>query len=416
MSFGLVETVVATVLENNPTVVFKHENPAHNELDEIYNDAFSYTWRRSTLEFYDFLCDVATYGKGYWYEFYRKEMGEQEIPIGFKKNKDGIVTSFDVENLEYRKEKVVMFDDVYGQNVSIDDVWLDDTAKSVESAEDCFIRYAFREDAFKHIFSNFPRSKGVTSGGNLSGDVKLNTPFSQQNLVEVYYYYNKVKDKFIIWAGGLPIHEGPIPYLHKSLPLAEAYWKRIPDSKWGIGIPQMVEDQEQEMTDYRRGRVNKYKLEVGGRYIMSSDEGVDQEDLSEWGSGMAIAMDNPEAFKAMPVGNALNYSYRDEDGLKEDIVRQTGIDWRDQGVQQGNISATEVLKLGEATRKRLNLVLTLMNRYTMPRIAMLRLQNINQFWSLPKYHKVVGKDEVSEWEQTLKTFKEENPQYRESDY
>ena len=99
VSFGLVETVVATVLENNPTVVFKHENPAYNELDEIYNDAFSYTWRRSTLEFYDFLCDIATYGKGYWYEFYRKEMGEQDIPIGFKKNKDGIVTSFDVENL-----------------------------------------------------------------------------------------------------------------------------------------------------------------------------------------------------------------------------------------------------------------------------------------------------------------------------
>ncbi|MEK0325850.1 MAG: hypothetical protein QQN63_09110, partial [Nitrosopumilus sp.] len=366
--------------------------------DEIKADAMNhvlkFTWNngRGDLEAFKTYKDALIFGTGLAQEYFLDDRRKIQELVKFDPEK-GIE--------EYKEKTTSDFNDVYLESLNIRDMYIDPKATSMQGPTGG-ARYAIRRfimdiDEFRRFFNGpiwnpLDHVKYVKPGGDTS-QVEFFKPvddIDQRRDVEVLWYWSKTPtDALIIIANGVIVRMGPNPYSHKQLPFARAVDILRTHSFYGKGEPELIESLQEELTLLRRMRIDQNRLALWKPFLVSDRESLDESELIVRPGGPIHVNDVELGIKELAISEPNRASYLEEDRIKEDIVRTSGIDDRFQSVKKAT-TATEAAILKESTLKHIRLKLWTLQRTFMAEIAKMRVSNIQQFYSVPKLDKILG--------------------------
>ena len=313
---------------------------------------------------------------------------------------------------EYKERTVSDFKDVYMEAVNIRDFYVDPKASSMQGPTGA-ARYAIRRfimdiDEFRRFFNGpiwnpLDHAKYVKPGGDTS-QIEFFKPaddIDQRRDVEVLWYWSKTPtDALIIIANGVIVRMGPNPYNHKQLPFARAVDVLRPHSFYGKGEPELIESLQEELTLLRRMRIDQNRLALWKPFLVSDRESLDESELIVRPGGPIHVNDVELGIKELSISEPNRASYLEEDRIKEDIIRTTGIDDRFQSVKKAS-TATEAAILKESTLKHIRLKLWTLQRTFMAEIAKMRISNIQQFYATPKLEKILGDKSSEDFQKSI---------------
>lgn len=344
-------------------------------------------------EFFRFVHDKIHYGTAIWKEVYRED--RRVIREKKKGTKD-----------EYEEKDIKEFQDVYGYKVDIRDFYLDDRVKGegIKRAEDCIERQIMRIGLFRTRYGKYKKSGKVKEYGFIKpvlsadkikkfppgGDTTQDSaylPISEMNgdEVEVLEYWNKLKDQHIIVANGIVVVDEPIPYEHKQLPYIIDVAIPIPNSPYGMGIPEVLESPQEELNTTHNIMLDTNKLDLMRPTFMGGMTLLDEDEYQLRPKGI-IPVDDVSQIKEMPSNGVQAPHFQMFEEIKQTIRTAAGLDVRFAEATSpggGTDTATEVLRLQEASLRRIGLFQKMLEIRSIPRIAKLRAMNIMQFYRDP---------------------------------
>lgn len=363
-------------------------------------------------EFFRFIQDKIHYGTSVWKEIYREDRRVIRVPV---KGKEG----------EYEEKDIREFQDVYGYKVDLRDFYLDDRVKGegVKRAEDCIERQIMRIGLFRTRFGKYKRSKKVKEWGFIKpvlsdkeiqrfpagGDTTRDTtqlPITEMNddEVEVLEYWNKLRDEHIIVANGIVVVDEPIPYEHKQLPYTLDVAIPVPNSPYGMGIPEVLESPQEELNTAHNIMLDVNKLDLMRPTFMGGMTLLDEDEYQLRPKGI-IPVDDVDQVREMQANGVTPAHLQMFEEIKQTIRTASGLDVRfaESTSPEGGVeTATEVLRLQEASLRRIRLFQKMLEVRSIPRIGKLRAMNIMQFYRDPMRveavlgpHKEVVVDEVT---------------------
>lgn len=302
-------------------------------------------------------------------------------------------------NITYEEETMVDTDDCFTQHWPNEDTFIDERASHIDYARDCTFREVMDIERFKHIYEGKPGFKNINKVSPASAMDNTNVSFFQRagdmsdDDVELLHYYNKDNDEYGLLVNNVVCADEPIPFKHKQLPVAVWNFFPVEGRIYGMGIPRIILDLQEEREGIRRMTLDRSKMHMGKFFFVNDMFDIDEDDLTPRPHGM-VEVDTG----GQPITNAvmpLEYSdmpasvIRTDDSLREDQRRAHGIDDRSQGVNVGG-TATEAAILTEQSQKRINLVNQMTNMDTLIRVGQLKWSNIKFFYKAPRVESIVG--------------------------
>lgn len=319
-----------------------------------------------------------------------------------------------VQNEEVQKgktklveEEVVDYDDLYLENVKLEDFFVDENArdfKGTYAAKDCVRRYIMDIDDFKQMFSGdiwdpLSNAKYVKPGGDVNYYEWYQPPqgMDTSKQVEVLWYWAiKPKDWWIIVANDVLIFKKPIPFKHKRLPFVRSVAVRRSHSFYGKGLAEILESTQDEQNTLRRMIIDRNHLDIDKMFFVSNKLALSDEDLIARPHGM-IPTDDVNASRAIEYGDIPRSVELSLKHLEDDATISTGVNPRAQALPQAG-TATEASILKESTLKRLQLIVWLHKYGFIIDFARLRMSNIVQFYQQPRLEKIVGEAATAEFQ------------------
>jgi len=409
LTTSIVEAALAEIIDQNwrPQILARGEEDKPKVA--VVRHAFDYSWEiaNGDLELYTILKDAFIKGTGIGQEYKWSERRR----VQFLKTKAG---ERGPEQFTEEQE-VTDFDDPYLEAVKLEDFFPDDRGRYFRvgpySCRDAIRRYVMDIDDFREFFKGpiwdpLGNAKYVTPGGDTSYWEFYKPPegFDKSRDVEVLWYWAKRPwDALFIVANDVMIRMGPNPYNHKRLPFARCVDIYRTHRFWGKGEAELLESIQDELNTIRRQRLDRAHLGLDPMYLISNREDIDETELIARPHGFIRVEDPATSARELRTSDTPPSSYMEEDRLKDDARRVTGIDERLQSVSSPRSeTATEAAILKEATLKRLRAKLWLLSRTFLIEIGRLRVANILQFYSQPKLEKIIGEKRTKAYRELVK--------------
>lgn len=394
----IVEKSIAEIVGQTlrPDVV--ERGPEDRIAAKLVDQAIDYTWEigDGDLELYKAIKQAIILGKTVWQEYYFQDKRHVKMLKKF---------NFETGEEEYEDKTIYEFDDVYGETVPLEDFFIDSETinRGPNKASDCIRRYVMSYDAFMSrmkgsIWDQFGHTKYVKAGAS-SDFYQFYEPISgYEDKVEMLMYWSRYPDdKLIIVANDVVIRNGPNPYNHKMLPFAEGTDIKRVRGFYGIGQPELLQSIQDELTTIRRMRVDRQHLDIFKTFVTSDRDMLDEDD-NFVAPNRFIQSTDPANFKALEHRDINPSAYREEELLKDDGRKVTGIE------TPGNANtATEAAIFREVTMKALQLKIWLLSKELLSDIARLRASNIVQYWSVPKAVEVLDGKTVEQYRELVTT-------------
>ena len=396
---GIVESQLSEAIDQNYRPRYLPRGMEDAPRATVMNAINDYTWEvgMADVEVYKMTGGAFTLGTSIGQEYYRKEKRIVQQIMKTKKNGEQ----------EFKDVEINDFDDVYLENVRIQEVWFDPYGRSLNgtyAAKDCARRVIMDIDDFKGFFKGpvwdkLGNAKYVTPGGdtNYYEFYKPSEGIDHSRQVEVYWYWTtretpgrpNVADGLMVVANDVMLVHGPNPYNHKRLPFVRQVDILNANTFYGKGEAELLESIQEEQTITRRMLIDRNHLDIDKMFLMSNREtDLSDDDLIARPHGV-INVEDVANIKPLEYGDVPMSTFRSLEMLTEDAVRITGQDDRMQSVQSPS-TATQAAILKEATLKRLRTKLWLLRNLTLYNVGLLRESNIRQFYSVPKVEKIVG--------------------------
>lgn len=385
-----------------------------------------YTMDKGNWDYESFKRDTEklVYGTAVWKEIYRED---RRVIRTRKFTKDGEeVTSEDVRE----------FNDVFGKQIPIRNFYIDDQCTEIQNARDCAEKTVMDINEFRTRYAKYKTSKKVRQWGFIKptitesqinnippgGDtnregIYLPTSEIKDKQVEVIEYYNKPEDQHIIMANGIIVMEEPNPYEHKQLPYAlDVAIPRI-GSPYGIGIPQLLEGANEEINTIHNMMIDEGKLDINSPSVVGGMTTLDEDELQVRPGGV-IPVEDVTQWKQVERRGLVQSHFSLLEEVKQTARVASGLDVRfaeNSSPGGATDSATEVIRLQEASLRRIGLLNKILELSCLRRIGWLRTANIQQFYRDPLKVEMVLDDDgnIVIDEQTGKPeYKKENRRIR----
>jgi len=398
--FAYVNTSVSMLIDQRPEAILEARSREAQPKEPVLKGLYDYTWEkgRGDVELYYVLMSAGIYGTGIAFEGYRSDVREIKEA---KRDEEGKLVRTKAGKIEYDKNTIKEFDDVYWRNVDIRNFYIDEMATNMQDARDCAERFVYDLDTFKFKYpeKRYSKAKHVKPGGDTEekSEKKYHIDVGRDR-IEVWHYYNKVEDSFQIWANGIIIKDSPIPYHHKQLPyIRMPFYPRSRSSFWAMGLAEILENHSDQLDTIINMRIDQAKLNIYRGFMVGGGELIDEEDLRLKPSFLLEVNDINNVVELK--SNDIKPSAYKEDGLiMESMKYATGIDPRMEAISQGG-TATEAAIVKESSLRRIKIVLRLLEKEFLANLATMRIANIQQFYSIPrKVNKVIGESGVEKYE------------------
>lgn len=306
--------------------------------------------------------------------------------------------------------KLEEFNDPYMESVRLQEFFVDESARSFRGpyqARDAIRRYIMPYDSFRAFF------RGIWDPMDHAKLVKAGEPADffdyyqppdgiGENQVDVLWYWAKIPDDaLIIVANDIVMNMGPNPYNHKQLPFARATDIKRTHQFYGKGESELLDSIQEELTLNRRMRLDRSHLSLDQMFLLSERVDFDEDELIARPHGGIHVPDIDRDIKPLTYNDTPRSAYLEEDRLKEDAVRVTGMDDRLQSVEASAGTATAAAILKESTLKRVNMKLENIRRSFLVEWGQLRVANILQYYTQPKLEKIVGEKGTADYTQRV---------------
>jgi hypothetical protein len=275
--------------------------------------------------------------------------------IGHGIMKTGFVR--EIDTAEHDKYGDLVFDDmiedesIYGKRVSPFNFWFDyaATEKDLATARFTIERYykyvpdlientSYKKSVRMKIKSGFysvKTTRGIpeweSSGGEMRWITDAVFDTYESDLACLYEVFDRQHNRVLTFCEGIlePIREisNPYPYLRGEFPYIQYDFIYTPDEPWGMGIPEMIEDQQYELDRHRTfGFQHRRKCSSTIYEVLDSVDEDEAEKLPDAEDGTFVFV--PQIGSISPVKEApLPRDYPLQEGIiKADIDELVGFD------------------------------------------------------------------------------------------
>jgi hypothetical protein len=398
IAFSLIESVMSDASEQYFGPRYKPVEEQDAAKADLSNHIVEYTMDKGNFknEYMKAEKSACIFGTGIMQEYWRSDRRKLKDLIKFDPIK-GI--------REYKEYDQTDFDDVYAENVNIRDFFIDEASDGFDgpkAARDCIRRYIISKNSFHRLYdTEFNNTNHVVCGGDTNRYEFYQAPQGiRDDEVEVLWYWNREEDKLIVVANDVLLKEGPIPYDHKELPFVRYPFVVRPNYFYGIGLPEIVESQQEELNTIRRMRLDNEHMSIHKMFLVGDNIDISEEDLVPRPHGMIRVGGDPAQFQPLEYSGTKRSAYEEEDRLKDDIVIATGIEPRMD--LKSDVSATAEAIRKETLLKRVRKHFNLLKDESIKRLFELRISIIQQYYSQPQLNRISPDDLTDEYKQELR--------------
>lgn len=388
--FAIVATKASEVLQNTPKydfIALDEDGRRYKRLRELFWD---YVWMTSRTDkaIFEIVMDSLKYGIGFGKESYVCEKRMVKMP---KVTKD----TYGDDKIKFEEKEIIDYEGCRLNYLSWQNVWVN--GKDMEQCTEAIILTYYDRAKFFQVFGNNPMYKKFTEkdipvgkyyyvGENSNGltiDWSSTSTATGQNWVEssnivsVLEFYNKYKDEYIVLANGEwmnPFERNimPNPNPSKEIPIVAYTDIYLEDDIYSLGEFDITDKSCALKNETRSLSIEVVKAQ-GGIITIDPDSEFD-ESIMQLGIRKYARVEKDAFWFFAPNINASTLQYV-ESKADEDIIIESGIDFRSQLLSQGE-TATKTQGRIQASLKRISLGVKY-NAYTFyERLARLRLANM----------------------------------------
>ena len=261
-----IQTAMAILIDQNPSGVFTAASKKYQATTNLMKQLYQRSWEvaKSKQQLKLFVFNLAKYG---W------AVG-RTYPLKISRKVKQLVDYNEEEpdKSQYQEKEIVEFNDIFRENLDPWNTWIDDMTRANNqwSMRDWCYRKVYAMDVFKEEFIGWKNVDLVQSGGTTTEKIdeqKSDRKFKEKELVEVYFYENKIKDLFYVIANNVPVVMSPLPVAdahgNKKLSLWHSYWTlRDDDSPYGIGIYEAMRYDQALLDRVRNMSIDQLTLSI----------------------------------------------------------------------------------------------------------------------------------------------------------
>lgn len=283
---------------------------------------------------------------------------------------------------------------------------VDDSAREIDDvsgrgADDCALITDMSWLSFREMVQHdkrFSNTQFVKPGAEYWVNDKMEVVQPDQNVVpdqskrvRLIEYWNRRLDEYVVIANGILIRSCPLVDDHKELPFAVIHMHRRPHTFYSKGIPKLIESLEAVYNAVMQAEVRATKLAFP-ILRMDEDSTVDPRSVAQYpGVTFEAAKDSVEL---MQLGSVPGEVYQLKDKIESLLIWVTGINFqqlfsKDQSERVG----IESLKK-ESMLSRVNANLHENEANFVVRIGNLLIQDIMQYYPVPKLRRIVPADDL----------------------
>lgn len=400
-----IQTAMSILFDRNPEATFDPGSSRFETNTILIERLYHRTWTDTNInarpQLRKFIFNCAKYGWCVARRYYKKEVRK-----GMQ-----MVKEYDIKTQEftYEKKDIVDVDDVYFENKSVWDAWIDDMSMPDDprSTRDWMWREIMDKASFEMLLDevNFTGDKGQFQFGTVTKEEaehynsqKNNRQYTSDDLIEVFFYENRIKDIFFIEAGGKKVADMHLPRTDKELSLIQTYWTIRSDvDPYGIGINEIMRSNKVLKDKIRNMTIDQVVLSIYKMFFYSNSEQLDDE------GGEMVSL---EPGKGKKVIDPKNITWSDIPGpgrdamtmidmLDKDMEDDTGVTKTLEGEITGK-TAFEISQAQQGALKRLSNPLRSIKQ-ALEWDAKLTVNLMQLVYSVPKVKTIVDPDLIAEY-------------------
>ena len=258
---------LSIMVDQNPSGAFMPLGQKYEKATKLIEQLYERSWEiaRSKGQLKLFVHNLAKYGFAV----------ARTFPY-LVKRKVRVLTAYNAEkpdDNEYEEKEVTEYNDIFRENLDPRNVWIDDMARpnNSMSVRDWLWRKVYAFDVATEEFGKYKNWQFVQPGGVTTetvGQVKTKSKTVRESeLVEIYFYENKIKDLLMVVANGVPVIIEPLPIADaggvKKLSVWHAYWTlRHAESIYGVGIYEAIRYEHAIMDRIRNMTIDQLTLSI----------------------------------------------------------------------------------------------------------------------------------------------------------
>ena len=356
--FVKIQIALSIMIDQNPEGVFSAASKKFQATSELMRQLYKRSWEtaNSKQQLKLFVFNLAKYG---W-------ACARTYPLRISRKVKNLVeyNQDDPGKSKYEEKEVTEFNDIFRENLDPWNVWIDDMAlpDNKFSVRDWSWRKVYALDAFMEEFGVWKLAELVQPGGvttdKLSGkDNAAPKSFKEKNLVEVYFYENRLKDLFLVIANGVPVVVSPLPISDakglKKLSLWQTYWNlRSATCPLGIGIYEAMRYDQNLIDKVRNMTIDQLVLSIYKMFFYQGTQSLTETGDIKITPGAGKQVLDPKNINWLQIPGPGQEAWLGLDRFKKDLDESSGIGDPLLGNVTGK-TAFELAQAKEAALKRL---------------------------------------------------------------
>jgi len=389
--FTKIQTALAILIDQNPTGVFTPNTKKYQATTELIRQLYQRSWEyaKSKQQLKLFVFNLAKYGWAI----------ARTFPLRISR-KVKVIKEYNQENPSqsvYDTKEIVEFNDIMRENIDTRNAWIDDMAKPSNrfSLRDWCWRKVYALDAAKEEFGKYPNWKYVEAGGiiteTLESTKTTTKKFQERNLVEIYFYENRLKDLFVVIANGIPIMIEPLPISdtkgNKKLSCWQTYWMlRHSESPYGVGIYEAVRYDQALLDRLRNMTIDQLTLSIYKMFFYQGTQALTETGDIKITPGVGKQVLDPKNINWLEVPPPGAEAWKGLEFIKKDLDEASGITDPLLGVITGK-TAFEIAQAKESALKKLKTPLNNISE-ALDQEGYITVSLIQLLYSIPEIYKI----------------------------
>lgn len=394
-TFSLVETVVPMLMgalfNVEPLIAVTARKGAVYELSTILEDGLAYYCEDARLGLYrkfeDFFKDMAIYGTAF--AKILPKFTKRDVYNRYDKARVPELDYIDVEAIDPFK----VYPDWRGTDIHSMRFIIIEHDWDIEELWELVAAKRLKASVVKQLEEWHESSSKIDEAKQerLSGiGVSETHPPAQggRKMIKFYEYWDK---NCQIWVGGegeVIMKEVKNPF--GRIPFVMKQFCRVPHEVYGIGIPEMIEDLQEELNTIRNQRMDNINLIINRMWVANRLADIDFENLVSF-AGNIILTNDMDAIEPLKTQDVTASSYKEEEVLIGDIENTSGIfRYTRGGPPQRRETATGIIRLQQASNIRFETILKGIEFDVIREMSSLFLSYMRKFMTPEMFAMIVG--------------------------
>ena len=401
--FIKIQTALAILIDQNPSGVFTASSKKYENTTVLMKQLYERSWEfaKSKAQLKLFVFNLAKYGWAIARTYPLRITRKVKVLKEYNPEKP--------EDSEYDEKEIIEYNDIFRENLDARNAWIDDMAKPNNSfsMRDWVWRKVYPMDAFKEEFGKYDRAKFVQAGGNTEETVNIRgvkTEKKTEDLVEVLFYENRLRDLYMVVANGVPVIIEPLPIADarglKKLSCWQTYWNlRHTESPYGIGIYEAIRYDQALLDRIRNMTIDQLTLSIYKMFFYQGTQALTETGDIVIKPGIGKQVLDPKNVNWLQIPGPGREAWEGLQVFKQDLDEASGITDPLMGVVTGK-TAFELAQAKESALKRLKTpldnVLDALNTEGYITVSLIQL-----LYSIPEVKKVTDPELIDAYLQDI---------------